>query len=50
VDYVSFQAGADVPWLLLELDPLYVNGSPPDFSPVVERVRSIAEATSNAST
>jgi hypothetical protein len=48
VDFVTFQAGKDVPWILLHLEAVHVQGTPPDFRPVVERVQKISEAECNA--
>jgi hypothetical protein len=39
VDFVTFQAGKDVPWILLRLDPVYVQSVAPDFEPVIKRVQ-----------
>jgi TIR domain len=44
VDFATFQAGADVPWLLLRLNPVYLNGPSPDFAPVIERVQELSKA------
>lgn len=48
VDFVTFQAGKDVPWILLRLNAVHVQGAPPDFRPVVEWVQKISEAECNA--
>jgi hypothetical protein len=47
LDYVTFQAGHDVPWVLLRMDPVYVQ-TPPDFGPVVKRVQKLSETGCNA--
>ena len=48
VDFVTFQAGKDVPWILLRLEAVHVQGTPPDFRSVVEWVQKISEAECNA--
>jgi len=53
VDFVTFQAGKDVPWVLLRMDPIYVNApagiSDSDISQIVSRVSAVAGADANAS-
>jgi hypothetical protein len=48
LDYETFKADGVVPWILMRLDPIYVNGPSPDFSAVASRVLRISEAASNA--
>lgn len=48
MDLVTFDAGADVPWVLLRMDPVYLT-SPPDFSLVVKQVQKVSEAGTHAS-
>jgi hypothetical protein len=49
VGYVTFEAGKDVPWILLKMNPVYIE---PDatggFSQVVQRIRDIAQQETNA--
>jgi TIR domain len=55
VDFVSFKAGADVPWVLLKMDPIYSNssdlqsGDSADLHKIVERVSTLAREGINAS-
>lgn len=49
VDYVPFQVGSDVPWVLMHMDPVYVTGTLPDFGAVVERVQKELETDAHAS-
>jgi hypothetical protein len=49
VDFVTFVAGSEVPWVLLRMDPVYLTGASPDFSEIVNRVRGLAGTASNAS-
>jgi hypothetical protein len=51
VGYVTFQAGQDVPWILLKMNPVYlesVQSAPRGFAEVVERIRDIARQETNA--
>ena len=48
VDYVTFEAGSEVPWVLLKMDPVYLTGASPDFSQIVNRVRGLAGTATNA--
>jgi hypothetical protein len=48
VDLVTFQAGKDVPWILLRLEAVHVQGNPPDFRPVLEWAQKISKAECNA--
>ncbi|MFI5380766.1 MAG: toll/interleukin-1 receptor domain-containing protein [Tepidisphaerales bacterium] len=43
VDYPTFTAGTDVPWILLKLDPVLIESAQPDFQAIVGRVRDLAE-------
>jgi hypothetical protein len=47
VDFVAIEAGNDVPWVLLGMNPVYLNrvGNPSnlDVSQIVERVSAVAE-------
>jgi hypothetical protein len=49
VNLPSFQAGADVPWILLHFPAISVAGNPPDFSPVAEKVMHMARGDAHAS-
>lgn len=40
--YVTFQAGKDVPWILLRMNPIYLDSTSRGFEEVVNRVREIA--------
>ncbi len=48
VGYVTFAAGTDVPWILLKMNPVYLDAAPRGFEEVVERVREIARQATNA--
>lgn len=48
VRFVTFQAGKDVPWILLKMNPVYVPGTPEGFAEVIDRVRTIAGQRINA--
>jgi hypothetical protein len=50
VDYVTFEAGKDVPWILLKMDPVYLSKADQSdkFKAVVDRVREIAQQETNA--
>jgi TIR domain len=49
VGFTTFQPGPDVPWLLLRLQPVYLESATSDPHEVVERVRSlISEPARNA--
>jgi hypothetical protein len=50
VDFKTFQAGTDVPWALLRLDPIYLESAARDFSPIVQRVDAVLRNGCNAST
>lgn len=48
--YATFQAGVDVPWILLRLDPVYdVDDRRPDIAQIVKRVQEVADTGSHAS-
>ncbi len=53
VNFVTIQAGKDVPWVLLRMDPIYFNApvglSDSDISQIVSRVSAVAGAGTNAS-
>ena len=38
VGFATFAAGKDVPWILLKMDPVYVESPASGFEPVVRRV------------
>jgi hypothetical protein len=42
VDHPTYEAGKDIPWILIRFDPMHVDSSRPDFEQVVDRVRSEA--------
>ncbi len=42
VDYVAVQPGVDVPWILLRLEPVYVDSASPVLAELVQRVKSSA--------
>jgi hypothetical protein len=48
VGYVTFEAGEDVPWILLKMDPIYVESGSTEFGEVVQRVGAIARQETNA--
>ena len=48
VNMETFEAGKEVPWILLRLNLVPVTGYPPAFQPVAERVHQIAKAEFNA--
>jgi hypothetical protein len=48
VDSPTIEAGKDIPWILLRLAPIWVEGAAPDFSPVVKRVQEEIENGCNA--
>jgi hypothetical protein len=43
----TFEAGKDVPWILLKMDPIYMRSSADDFGEVIDRVRNIATQETN---
>lgn len=43
------EAGKDVPWILLRLNPIWLEGTSPDMVPIVARVQSEIESGCNAS-
>ncbi|HVA50890.1 MAG TPA: toll/interleukin-1 receptor domain-containing protein [Pirellulales bacterium] len=45
----TVEAGKDVPWILLRLNPIWLEGDSPDLVPVVARVRAEIESGCNAS-
>jgi TIR domain len=49
IDFVTFTAGTEVPWIVLKLDPIYLNAPDYDLTPVVKRVQQIADAGHHAS-
>jgi hypothetical protein len=49
VDFVSFKAGTEVPWVLLKMDPVYYSSSTPGFHEIVERVSAVSREGANAS-
>jgi hypothetical protein len=48
VGFKVFKAGEDIPWILLHLDPVYLESAADDLGDLVERVRSAAEAEVHA--
>ena len=48
VGFVTFTAGKDVPWILLKMDPVYLESTSQEFGEVVSRVREIARHETNA--
>lgn len=48
VGLVTFEAGKDVPWILLKMHPVSVAASSDGFGEVIERVRTIAGQQINA--
>jgi hypothetical protein len=48
VDFVTFQGGKDVPWILLKLNPVYMASASEGFDAVIGRVRAIAQQETNA--
>lgn len=50
VGFVTFQAGKDVPWVLIRMNPVYLESTTADFEPVVKRVQEILETGCNAAT
>ncbi len=48
VNMPTFEAGREVPWVLLRFETVHVEGYPPNFRPVVDRLQKIAEAECNA--
>lgn len=48
VDFVTFQAGKDVPWILFKLDPVYVQSLCPNFDEVVKRIQALTQTSSHA--
>ena len=48
VNMATFEAGREIPWILLHFDMVQVAGYPPNFRPVVDRVQEISEAEFNA--
>jgi hypothetical protein len=47
VGYATFEAGKDVPWILLKMNPVYIQSPAGDFGEVVDRVRNIARQETN---
>jgi hypothetical protein len=47
VGFVTFEAGKDVPWILLKMNPVHIDPSR-GFEEVVDRVREIARQETNA--
>ncbi|HEV3342688.1 MAG TPA: toll/interleukin-1 receptor domain-containing protein [Pirellulales bacterium] len=45
----TVEAGKDVPWILLRLNPIWLEGESSDLAPVVARVQSDIESGCNAS-
>lgn len=43
VHFGNFQAGKDVPWILLRMNPIRIPQPSEGFAEVVDRVRTIAE-------
>jgi hypothetical protein len=48
VGFKVFKAGEDIPWVLLHLNPVYLESSRADLDDLIERVRSAAEADAHA--
>ncbi len=48
VNMATFETGHEVPWVLSRFEHVQVEGAPPDFRPVVERVQRIVGAECNA--
>jgi len=48
VNSPTFQAGTDVPWVLLRLTTVHLQGNPPDFGPVVRHLVELSRADCNA--
>lgn len=49
IGYSTAQAGKDVAWILLHLNPIWLEEDSPDLAPVVARVRAEIESGCNAS-
>jgi hypothetical protein len=45
----TVEAGADMPWILLRLDPIWLEEDTLDFTPVVQRVQAEIESRCSAS-
>jgi hypothetical protein len=41
VGFVTFAGGKDVPWILLKMDPVYVESPTGDFEPVIQRITAV---------
>ncbi len=48
VHHITFVAGEDVPWILLKMNPVYLESDQQGFDEVVNRVREIAQQETNA--
>lgn len=48
VDYVAVQPGVDVPWILLRLEPVFIDSAAPALDKLVQRVKSSAETILHA--
>jgi hypothetical protein len=48
VGFVVFTAGKEVPWILLRMDPVYLESASQGFQEVVNRVHAIAGQETNA--
>jgi hypothetical protein len=48
VRHITFVAGEDVPWILLKMNPVYLESDQQGFDEVVHRVREIAQQETNA--
>ena len=49
IDCPTTEAGKDVPWILLQMDPIRMKSASKGFDEVVDRVRQIASQATNAS-
>lgn len=47
--FSTVQTGKDVPWILLHLNPIWLEDDSPDLSPVISRVRAEIESGCNVS-
>ena len=48
VGLISFEPGKEVPWILLRLNPIYLESSDSDLHEAIERVRLLVEKTPHA--
>ncbi len=48
VGYVTFVVGKEVPWILLKMNPIYLESTSQGFGEVVSRLREIAQQETNA--